>query len=777
MNTMHNETKYLIKPAVLAPLSLMILTLILFGDVLFSTGGRVLSSGGTDLSHQFLYWRDFASREILRGNFPLWNPHLFSGAPFFGGFQSALLYPPNVLFLILPLGPAINVSIALHVFLMGWFTYLWISHRGIHPLAGLTSSVLMMLSGSYFWHIFAGHLPNLCVMPWIPLFFLSLDGLIMTPSRGWTLLGIFALSMEILAGHPQYVYYTAMMAVPYLLFHIQLCLNMKRTILGLAFICAGSLLIPAVQITSGFEASLESVRSYGTSWSFATMFSFPPENFLTFLAPKFFGDIMRLPYWGRNYLWEMCPFVGVTGLLCALYSAVFGQHRRSLPLILLTLLAVVLALGDHTPVYSILYHYLPGFSQFRGTSKFIFFASLFIVHLAGMGFHKLLLEKRVHPYMGAASLTAAVILIVVVVVLYSQVSNHTYFKGWDVRFHYLAESGESYLAQKWTNNSQFIEKTIYFAAGQLRQTALILFSFTLLATASYYFRASRYLIICLAWIEMILFAATIRPTFQTPNPIDVKIASFIARHPGDYRVLNIGRANSAMSTGTNNIWGYDPIVPLRYARFMASTQEEDPEKASQYLNFRRYDRLYEMLRLKFLITVHGNAVEILEYKNYMPRFNLINQFEVIHDWHKILHTMYDPSFNPRKTVILEQEPLPFQDNDKGSRGSIKLLENSTNYSIIEISAGVPSILLVTDNYSRAWHAIDLTNRNMRYTVLPANYTLMAIPLGAGRHLIRLEYKPFSFTVSLWLSLASLSVYVLVLITWFARRVLRGDTNS
>src|ERR1035437_4656288 len=88
--------------------ALGLLTLGMFGQVLFTPGERVLSG-----------WRQFGFDQLRHGNLALWNPHLFSGAPFFGGFQSALLYPPNALFLVLPLGPAINWSIALHVFLAG----------------------------------------------------------------------------------------------------------------------------------------------------------------------------------------------------------------------------------------------------------------------------------------------------------------------------------------------------------------------------------------------------------------------------------------------------------------------------------------------------------------------------------------------------------------------------------------------------------------------------------------------------------------------------------
>src|SRR5262245_23319733 len=94
------------------------LTFLMFSDVLFDTQ-NVLSHKDTDLMLQFLPWREFGFGELSKGHLALWNPHIFGGAPYFAGFQSALLYPPNWLHLFLPLTVAINWIIALHVFLAG----------------------------------------------------------------------------------------------------------------------------------------------------------------------------------------------------------------------------------------------------------------------------------------------------------------------------------------------------------------------------------------------------------------------------------------------------------------------------------------------------------------------------------------------------------------------------------------------------------------------------------------------------------------------------------
>src|SRR5262245_55231912 len=97
--------------------ALTALVLVMFVDVLVAAGAWVVGADNGDLASQFLYWRSFGFSQLAQGNLALWNPHVFGGAPFFGGFQSALLYPPNWLYLVLPLAAATNLSIALNAWL------------------------------------------------------------------------------------------------------------------------------------------------------------------------------------------------------------------------------------------------------------------------------------------------------------------------------------------------------------------------------------------------------------------------------------------------------------------------------------------------------------------------------------------------------------------------------------------------------------------------------------------------------------------------------------
>jgi hypothetical protein len=121
---------------------------------------------------------------------------------------------------------------------------------------------------------------------------------------------------------------------------------------------------------------------------------------------------------------------------------------------------------------------------------------------------------------------------------------------------------------------------------------------------------------------------------------------------------------------------------------------------------------------------------------------------------------------------LESDPglAPAAVSDPPPRGHVSVTDVSTE--VIEIEADVPeaSILLVTDNYSASWTATALNGSIQdTYRVMPANYTLRAIPVTPGHHRLRLEYRPIALTVGTWITLLSLVVYVAVLVRLRSRR--------
>ena len=763
---MNNKPSCYVRHHILVFVILLAITTMMFSYPLFYSDEIILSQQGSDISSQFLYWRDFGFSQMKAGNFPLWNPHIFSGAPFFGGFQSALLYPPNFIFLIFPLHKAINISIALHVFLVGFFMYLWSVFRGLHPLACILSSILIMFSGAHFMHIYAGHLTNLCTMAWVPLLLLSIDGLFERQSLGWILLGMFVVTMQILAGHPQYVYYTAITVFIYAVFRFFRHDNKTIIVLGISGIYIGGFVIGAVQILTGIDATRESVRGLGVSFEFASMFSFPPENFLTLLAPHFFGDMENLPYWGRCYLWEMSLFISITGLFLAFYGALYGDRNKRLFSITMVLVLSTLALGAHTPLFNILYQWLPGFDKFRGSSKFMFQASLFLIMLTGIGMDTLIREKHPPRKVTVAIFTTGILLGGIAFLIYISRQVSSLEELWPQMIHAVWSSHESYLPMQTYTDNTFIHQSSFFASENLFIAAGTCLLLSLLFFLTKFSKKMIYLIACLACAEVLLFAKISLPTFDFKSQSIPNLTKFYEDHPGDYRVLNLLNPNSSMMTGSQDIWGYDPGVLLRYAQFITYTQGGNLDHTTQYVKFTHYNRLYTMLKCRYVLVPGQNRIKIQEFKNVMPRLQLIQDWKMMRDYKKIFAEMEKTSFDPQKTVILETSPHP-EPSKSNKMGHCTIVDSSTDHLTIKANLFAPSILLISDAYSTGWHIEPLADSIQNsYHILPANYVLMAIPLSAGNHLFKIEYLPFAFRIGKWTSIVSITIYFALLAVYW-----------
>ena len=735
------------------------LTVAMFADVLFATKQTVLSNEHTDLFLQFVFWRDFGFSQMRQGNLALWNPHIFSGAPFLGGFQSALLYPFNLVYLLMPLAKAINVTIAWHVFLAGIFMYFWAWYRRLHPLACFLSAVLIMFCGAHFWHIYAGHLANLCTMVWAPLVFLSIDALYEQRSFVWSLLGMFAVTMQILAGHPQYVFIIAVAGAIYSAFCFVTAQQRIRVAAGYVCIYLGAAAMGAVQLFTGIQASGETVRSIGLTYELASMFSFPPENLITLLAPDFFGTKPFVDYWGRCYLWEMCLFLSVTGLVLATYGAFRASHRVRRFSVWMVSILLVLALGAHTPVFKILYHWIPLFNKFRSMSKFIFPASLFITMLAAIGLDHLIRQGRDSRKSVLFVLVSGIAVTGLAFFIRHAVLTTDPGHWWQQIMQAVYKTKESYFPAEKYSDAAFVRQAGVSASMSLAIAAGKLFLLSFLLWLAKSWRKATYVIVILAVVEVCSFARSTIDTFDLGSTQIAAVNRLLAKNPGDYRILNTAFPNSAMSNGAQDLWGYDPGVLLRYAQFMSFTQGQDPDKATQYLFFPRFHELYGMLRGRFYFLVDNNKLRILQAENVMPRLQLIQEYRVITDRDKIFEAMADSRFDPRQTVILETLPDPEPiESDQGGRVSI--LDSSTDHLTIEGDLPSPAILLITDVYSKGWHVQPLPGSSQeRYDILPANYVLRAVPLSKGHHHFRIEYLPVAFQIGRWVSIVSIVLYL------------------
>ena len=733
---------------------LALLTLAMFFDMLAAPGTRVLGDPSHDLAVHFLWWREFGFAELAKGNLALWNPHIFSGAPFFGNTQSALLYPVNWLFLALPLPLATNWSIALNAWLLGAFMYLWAWRRGLHPLAAFMCAALLMLCAPYFLHVPAGHLNIVSAIPWIPIQFLAIDEWLGSRRRIWCLIGMLAVAMQLLAGQPQYVYLTGLAAGGYAVLRL-LERRERRAAAALGLLCvyAGGALLAAVQLFPGMQATSETIRSRPLPFQFAASFNFPPENLLTLLAPGFFGDMTNQPYWGRWYLWEACGFIGVTGLALAGY----GMARATVPgknaLLGVAAVALVVALGDSTPLFRVLFDWLPLFDRFRGAGKFIFITALVLVLFAGYGLDRMLRERTVPARALVVGAVVAVAVCGAAIAIRSV--------DWSVVTSAIVASGAGYTDPRKLPASQAFASLGLLLAGLTLAAAVCLAFWTRRQP-----RAA-FLLAALAIGEVFAFARMQRTTFDSTQVVIPELRRFLAEQPGEHRILNLWNPNTAMSMRAHELWGYDPGVTRRYAEFMEWSTGGDPDLATNYVTFRQLHPLLSMLRLRYVVVVENNVMTI--HPSALPplrRLELVGSHQVHAQRAEILGAMGKASFDPRNEVILEREPDPVPVR-ADAQGSARVVREGTDFLEIEAEIASPSILLLTDAWTPGWQARPLPGSSQtRYEVMPANYVLRGVALERGKHSLRLEYAPAAFPLGAAVSTVAWAAWLLaVFLLW------------
>ena len=739
---------------------MLLLVLCMFGDALFTSRALVLSDGQNDLASQFVYWRAFAAHQLRHGHMPLWNPHVFCGTPFLGWTQAGVLYPPNWLDVVLPLPLSINLGIALHVFLAGLFTYLWGLRRGLHPVAAVTAGALFMFSGAYFLHVYAGHLSLLCAIAWMPLVLTSVDGWTQTRTRGWILLGTAAVAMQIFAGDLQACFYTAVAAGLLLAFDLIGTRKRFKALLGFLAMYIVAAALGAVQLLTSFQAASESVRAGGISYRFASMISLAPENLLTLLSPGFFGNMLTVPYWGQWYLWEMCLFIGISGLSLAAYGAVCGKRETRRSLVPLVVIFLVLALGSNTPLFRLLYHWVPGFNRFRGNAKFIIELSLFMAILAGAGLDCLLQSSRSHKWLGLVLAVGGVLVGGAALELRTTALSTNPKNGWAHTMQNVYATQASDLpAEVYTDPSSvkqagaFATKCLFVAAAEF----LVLSALVFLCGVS---RKVAYVLGLTAIVEIFVFARSSRATFDPSSVQSSTLKTFLDQRPGDYRILYQRTPNIAMGLGKEDVWGYAPLVLKRYSEFMAFTQGQSPDDANQYLDFSQFHPLHTMLRLRYAFITTKDGDRILTANSIMPHLQLLQEYRVIHGRDAIFQAMASTTFDPQQQVILETEPSPAP-TPFAERGTATVVDSFPGRLTVEADLPHPAILLITDAYSNGWRARPLEGSAQRaYDVLPANYTLQAVPLSAGHHHIQLEYLPAAYQKGKWISLVSIVGFLL-----------------
>ncbi|MDN3513587.1 MAG: YfhO family protein [Candidatus Brocadia sp.] len=810
-----------------AILTLFLLTLAYFYNVVIPTDYNVLSDQNTDTRHQLFYWRYFGFNTLAKGTIPLWSPYIYGGTPFIGGVQSAIFYPLNLIFLVFPIPVAINYSIILHVFLSGVFTYLYLRYlnlgmsqtkhgqtslsvpplsdqsevpqtklrSGLSRSSCMIASIIFMFCAPQIFHVYPGHLPNLCTMIWLPLILLFSELFIRTRKIFYALLGGVAVAFNILAGHPQYFFYTAIAIVIYFIIRITQEFGGHRKWKYLGYHTAGVFLmyvmgasLAAIQLLPAFEMIQHSARQT-ISYEWVGQFSFAPENFITIFIPEFLGDSLKTPYWGRYYLWEMSLYVGILPLLLCAVASFYDRNKFTKAFLVMALITTILALGKFTPLFKILYAIVPGFNMFRGNSKFIFIVAFSLSVLSGIGAEYLqrgVFTKNISRLFNIAiGIIAAISVFLLIFFLF-----RAGYGTWHGIIQKICSWGDRYTTLPSLNDARFLHATFAVATkGAVK--FIILGVLSLLAIGLWMNGGLRSqilvpIIMAVIFTDLWCFGNQYMVTFDARQCFwNKEILNVLENDPEPFRITTVGHfeLNQGMAHNISNIGGYDANVIKEYSEFINLSDGKPVKEPRIVMEVAQLSRLTNLLNVKYILLpahvrlehptikliFHDSKYALFQNIQALPRAFIVHEAKTLQGRDAIFKELSGSEFNPKKYAILEEPSRLIMDTateNLQQEPAPTILEYSPNSVTIKASLLEDGYLVLGDTFYPGWNAyVD----GKKSKVLKTDYILRSVFLEKGEHVVQFVYEPKSFTAGMIISLISIGVLIPVSVFCIRRR--------
>ncbi len=344
---------------------------------------------------QYYPWRLFAHESLRAGVLPLWNPYQFCGTLFIANGQSAVFYPLNLIFWLLPVATALGWSAWLHLVLTGWWAYLFLRRTGTGRIGSVAGAIVWQGNGFFVAWI---HLPTvLCTASWLPLILLLTDRALVRGGARLALASGLALGLCYLGGHPQVFLFVAMLTAAYAIARglsrdvgTTVSARIGRTAVTGAVALGVGIGVACLQLLPTLDLLRIAHRTFTPgpeSYQAFLSHSMPALQLGGLLMPHAFGHPALGSYVGRDNYAEFACYVGVVALALALWApfACRSWHARFSGIALFVVFLIVLG----TPLNWPLYRWLPGFARSGGPGRMLVLAVFAMSVLAGTGIGEL----------------------------------------------------------------------------------------------------------------------------------------------------------------------------------------------------------------------------------------------------------------------------------------------------------------------------------------------------------------------------------------------------
>jgi uncharacterized membrane protein YfhO len=579
---------------------------------------------------------------------------------------------------------------------------------------------------------------------WFPLLFALIELSIRKKTLFYAILAAGCLCIQILAGHIQLVYYTALAMSVYLLvkgIHMRRQLEQIKMLIGiyLIIIILGPLLA-AIQLIPFAETISFSPRLKST-YEATAYFSLPPKELIDLLIPNFTNNLDN-SYRGWNF-WNTCGYAGLLPIIFAIISIIFRRNWYTIFFGILAIFGIIAALGKHTPLNYIMFKFLPLYDKLHVPSRFIYYTTIGISIMASFGLNFLL-----------SSMTPA----------------EKKRLLWTILFLCGLIIPVLFPTQGLTFRLPFLPTSVTFLA-LLIASIVVLFLRLKTRISPNILKISVFIILLIdLWTISVNYAPIVEGSKCYEKPTAFQL---LEKETGYYRIivdrslfdyLNRGitykvcTANGYNSTAlkgfTDYIWYNEhPELPI------GSIPED--MRAIEIRN--QHTKLVDLLNVKYIIglrKIGDNYYEgVFKNDDYLPRAFIVYDYEVIEDKEKILPKLNSPEFDPQNTIILQEEPIWSNAQSTSKITKAEIIHFSTNKITLDVCLERNGLLFLSEIYHPGWKAyVD----GKEAKIYCANYTFRALPLTSGKHIVKFIYDPASFKIGKKISIFSLLGLLIIL---------------
>lgn len=683
-----------------------------------------------------------------RGELPLWNPYNNCGVPFLAQWNTMPLYPPALIYLLLPLNWSLGFFGLLHLFWAGlgmyYLAYRWTGSR----LAAAVAGVIFTFNGfSLNLLMWPSHIATWSWMPWV----------ILSVEQGWReggrklVLAALVGALQMLAGGPETILFTWLILAA--LWVLQLgerfspsTLQAARSALDaphspFGFIYRFPLIIllvaglAAAQLLPFLDLAAHSQRETGFA---DTRWSMPAWGWANFLVPLFYGSFSHSNlFFQYGQQWTSSYYLGMGALLLAGLALWSARSRRVWLLVAAAVAGLILAGGDQNFASRWIRHLVPQLSLITYPVKFVALPIFAVPLLAAFGIARLAapgdeerrgLERRL-------GVIAAVLLVLICGIM---------VWAWYRPFP--------------TDNVGATLRNGAGRAGFVVLVAAVVFAFRRVTSSN----ARRYLpfaLLLLLWLDVWTHEPPQNPTVPPSVYAKDLARKYLAMNPqptlGESRAMVAPAADVRFTQLALN----DPkanYLAKRLGYFADCNLLDQVPKVNGFFSIypRECGELNSALYLStnacpepladFLAVSQMTAPG--EYVKWRPRASALplvtaGQRPVFLDDTNALYALLGAAFDPRRLVLLPPETRGLVSVTNQTQARVTLKHFEAQRVEVEVDATAPSLVVMAQTFYHCWRArID----GQPTRLLRANYAFQAVEVPQGKHVVRLDYRDYAF---------------------------------